>query len=369
MSGIYVHIPFCKQKCTYCDFASYPHETGKADLYFGCLYREMKGRAESLKDYVFDTVYFGGGTPSFVEPKFIAGAMKQLKNYYRIDDDAEITIEMNPGTVTKEKVALYKKAGFNRFSIGLQSADDETLRKLNRIHTAEDFLGTTELLKEENVSADILVGLEDQTAEDVKKSIDLAIKGGVSHISMYALKPEEGTPMFGKYLNGDLPSEDETADLYDFGVNYLAENGFYRYEISNFAKPGFESKHNLNYWKRGQYIGFGVSASSFIGERRFTNTESIDEYTACILRNKVAEIFSEEIEGDERMFEYVMLAMRTAKGVNKKDFSEKFGVSFDERFQTALHDTAKYLDNTPETVSIRPEYLFVQNQIVIRFMD
>ena len=186
---------------------------------------------------------------------------------------------------------------------------------------------------------------------------------------MYALKPEEGTPMFGKYLNGDLPSEDETADLYDFGVNYLAENGFYRYEISNFAKPGFESKHNLNYWKRGQYIGFGVSASSFIGERRFTNTESIDEYTACILRNKVAEIFSEEIEGDERMFEYVMLAMRTAKGVNKKDFSEKFGVSFDERFQTALHDTAKYLDNTPETVSIRPEYLFVQNQIVIRFMD
>ncbi len=369
MSGIYVHIPFCKQKCTYCDFASYPHETGKADLYFGCLYREMKGRAESLKDYAFDTVYFGGGTPSFVEPKFIAGAMKQLKNYYRIDDDAEITIEMNPGTVTKEKVALYKKAGFNRFSIGLQSADDETLRKLNRIHTAADFLATTELLKGENISADILVGLENQTAEDVKKSIDLAIKGGVSHISMYALKPEEGTPMFGKYLNGDLPSEDETADLYDFGVNYLAENGFYRYEISNFAKPGFESKHNLNYWKRGQYIGFGVSASSFIGERRFTNTESIDEYTACILRNKVAEIFSEEIEGDERMFEYVMLAMRTAKGVNKKDFSEKFGVSFDERFHTALHDTAKYLDNTPETVSIRPEYLFVQNQIVIRFMD
>lgn len=369
MSGIYVHIPFCKQKCTYCDFASYPHETGKADLYFGCLYREMKGRAESLKDYTFDTVYFGGGTPSFVEPKFIAGAMKQLKNYYRIADGAEITIEMNPGTVTKEKIALYKKAGFNRFSIGLQSADDETLRELNRIHTAEDFLETTELLKGENISADILVGLENQTAEDVKKSIDLAIKGGVSHVSMYALKPEEGTPMFGKYLNGDLPSEDETADLYDFGVNYLAENGFYRYEISNFAKPGFESKHNLNYWKRGQYIGFGVSASSFISERRFTNTESIDEYTACILRNKVAEIFSEEIEGDEREFEYVMLAMRTAKGVNKKDFSEKFGVSFDERFKTALHDTAKYLDNTAETVSIRPEYLFVQNQIVIHFMN
>ena len=369
MSGIYVHIPFCKQKCTYCDFASYPHETGKADLYFGCLYREMKGRAESLKDYEFDTVYFGGGTPSFVDPKYIVGGMKQLRNHYRIKDGAEITIEMNPGTATAAKLALYKKAGFNRFSVGLQSADDETLRKLNRIHTVRDFLDAAALLKGENFSADVLIGLEGQTEEDVKNSIDLAADAGASHVSMYALKPEEGTPMFGKYLNGDLPSEDETADLYDFGVKHLAEKGFERYEISNFAKPGFQSAHNLNYWHRGQYIGFGVSASSFIGERRFTNTESIDEYTACILRNRVAEIFSEEIEGDERMFEYVMLALRTSEGVNKRDFASKFGVSFDERFKTALHDTAKCLSVTEERVSVLPEYLFVQNQIVVHFMN
>ena len=369
MSGIYVHIPFCKSKCIYCDFASYPKETGKAELYFACLYKEMKGRAEQLKNYIFDTVYFGGGTPSFVDEKYIFGAIKQLRNYYKISDNAEITLELNPGTISPEKVRCYKKAGFNRFSIGLQSADDDMLRKLNRIHTAKDFLYATELLKNENMSADVMIGLEDQTKEDVKNTIDLAVKGGVSHISCYALKPEEGTIMYGKYLNGDLPDCDEVADLYDFAVDYLEKNGFHRYEVSNFAKDGFRSRHNMNYWQRGEYIGFGVSASSFIGERRFTNTEKIDEYTACILRNKVAEIFSEEIEGDEREFEFIMLALRTTDGISFDEFKKRFGSDFKEKYRDKIRLSEKYLDITDERLSIKPEYLFVQNDIIINFMD
>ena len=369
MSGIYVHVPFCKSKCTYCDFASYPREIGKAELYFACLYKEIKARAESLKDYVFDTVYFGGGTPSFIDEKYIVGALRQIKNYYTLSKNAEITIEINPGTLSPEKVNAYKKAGFNRFSIGLQSADDAMLRKLNRIHTKDDFLYATQLLKGENFSVDVMIGLENQTQKDVKETIDLAVLAGASHISAYALKAEEGTPMFGKYLNGDLPSEDETAELYDFAKAYLEEKGFLRYEVSNFAKVGYESKHNLNYWNRGEYIGFGVSASSFIKERRFTNTEKIDEYTACILRGKVAEIFSEDIVGDEREFEYIMLNLRKDEGFYFKDFESRFNCSFTEKYADRIKMVKKYIDIDDQKIAIKPEYIYVQNTIIIYFMD
>ena len=369
MSGIYVHIPFCKSKCTYCDFASYPREISKADLYFACLYKEIKARAESLKDYVFDTVYFGGGTPSFVEEKYIVGALRQIKNYYTLTDDVEITLEVNPGTLSEEKVKAYKRAGINRFSVGLQSADDKMLRSLNRIHTTDDFLLATKLLSGENLSVDVMLGLENQTESDVKNTIDLAINGGAKHISAYALKAEEGTPMFGKYLNGDLPSEDETAELYDFAKSYLEENGFYRYEVSNFAKEGFKSRHNLNYWNRGEYIGFGVSASSFIGERRFTNTEKIDEYTACILRGKVAEIFTENIEGEEREFEFIMLSLRKDEGFSFDEFEKRFGVSFTQKYADKIKAVKKYLDISDTHVKIKPEYIYVQNTIIIYFMD
>ena len=212
-------------------------------------------------------------------------------------------------------------------------------------------------------------GLENQTESDVKNTIDLAINGGAKHISAYALKAEEGTPMFGKYLNGDLPSEDETAELYDFAKSYLEENGFYRYEVSNFAKEGFKSRHNLNYWNRGEYIGFGVSASSFIGERRFTNTEKIDEYTACILRGKVAEIFTENIEGEEREFEFIMLSLRKDEGFSFDEFEKRFGVSFTQKYADKIKAVKKYLDISDTHVKIKPEYIYVQNTIIIYFMD
>ena len=369
MAGIYIHIPFCKSKCTYCDFASYPKEIGKADIYFACLYKEIKAKAESLKNYIFDTVYIGGGTPSFVEPKYIFGALKQVKNFYNLAENPEITIEINPATLTEEKLKLYKSVGVNRFSVGLQSADDNQLENLNRIHTSKDFLTTAELLKGENFNADILLGLENQTKDDVKNSIDLAIKGGASHISAYALKAEEGTPIFSKYLNGDLPSEDETAELYDFAVKHLDENGFKRYEISNFAKDGKVSKHNQNYWNRGEYIGFGVSSSSFIGNRRFTNTEKIDEYTACILRDKSPEIFSEIIEGDEAEFEYIMLKLRTIDGFSFEDFKNRFGSDFKEKYKEKIKEVSSFVTVDDKSIKIKPEYLYVQNQIVIRFMD
>ncbi|MBE5757062.1 MAG: radical SAM family heme chaperone HemW [Clostridiales bacterium] len=371
MAGIYIHVPFCKQKCTYCDFASYPKEIGKEEAYFACLYREMLGRKEELKEYTFNTVYFGGGTPSFVKPEHILGAMNQIKKCYNLTENAEITLEVNPGTLTEENLKIYKKAGINRFSIGLQSGWNEDLEKLNRIHTAKDFLLCTSMLKREgfeNFSADILLGLENQTIEKVKKSIDLAVAGGVKHISMYALTPEVGTPIYTNYLNGELLSDDEVGEIYEEAYKYLESLGLYRYEVSNFASLGYESRHNLNYWRRGEYIGFGVSASSFINERRFTNSFKIDEYMNLVILNKKPEISSDIIELEDAMFEFIMLGLRTKEGININKFEVLFKENFLTRYKDVLKKNEKVLDLNDGYLSIKDDYLYVQNHIIMDFM-
>ena len=368
MSGIYIHIPFCKSKCTYCDFASFPKEIGKTESYFACLYREIEGRGRQLKDKTFDTIYIGGGTPSVVPAKFICGAIRQVKKFFNLSKDLEITIEINPGTIDEEKVKEYLSVGINRFSIGLQTGFDDQLKRLNRIHTAKDFLVCTKLLQGQNLSADILLGLQDQTCEQLEKTVELCIAGGVKHISAYALTPEVGTPIYTNYLNGELPSDDEVADLYDYLRKLLSSKGFNRYEVSNFAKDGFESRHNLNYWKRGEYIGFGVSASSFIDNRRFTNTYKIDEYMNAIIFNKTPEISSEEIVGEDAKFEFIMLALRTKYGVNKNEYNRLFNGNFDNEYKEVLAEKAQFLKNEKDTLTILDEYLYVQNDIILAFM-
>ncbi len=369
MAGIYIHIPFCKSKCTYCDFASYPSKLGLAEAYMACVYKEMSMRQDELKNKTFDTVYFGGGTPSIIDEKYILGCMNQIKKCFNLTSDAEITIEINPGTITKEKVETYKKGGINRYSIGMQSASNCQLVELNRIHTVEDFIECNKLLGDVNKNADILIGLKNQTIQDVKEAIDLACKVNSSHVSMYALTPEEGTPIFTQYLNGELPDSDETASLYDYGYKYLEEKGFLRYEVSNFAKEGKGSRHNLNYWKRGEYIGFGVASSSFINDVRFTNTLDLDEYIKCILTNHYPVIDSEKITPEDAKFEFVMLGMRTIFGINKDEYKSKFGTDFDEDFKEAIKKNTQYLLMSDSSVRIKDEYLFVQNQVIVDFLN
>ena len=368
MSGIYLHVPFCKQKCTYCDFASYPKEIGKTESYFACLYREIEGRSKQYKNKIFDTVYIGGGTPSVVPSKFIAGAIRQIKKCFTLKKNAEITIELNPGTVDEQKIKEYKSVGINRFSVGLQTGYDDQLKRLNRVHTAKDFLLCCNLLKGENVSADVLIGLHDQTADEVKKTIDLAVAGGVSHVSVYALTPEVGTPIYTDYLNGELLSDDETADVYEEVVKYLEEKGFFRYEVSNFAKPGFESRHNMNYWQRGEYIGVGVSASSFMDGRRFTNTFKIDEYLNAVIYNKSPEISSDVIEEEDAKFETIMLALRTRDGLDVEKFNREFNSDFVKDYAEVLRKKEQFLNKTEKGYKIKDEYLYVQNDIILAFM-
>ena len=203
----------------------------------------------------------------------------------------------------------------------------------------------------------------------MKKSLDFALTPSVKHISVYALKAEDGTPIYTQYLIGELPDGDEVAEMYDFTVNYLEKKGFNRYEVSNFALKGFESRHNKNYWKRGEYLGFGLGASSFCDERRFTNTENINEYCNAILQNKSAEIFSESIEEQERKFEFVMLNLRTGEGIIFGEYYEAFGSNFTLDFADKLKLVEEYLEYTPYGMKIKDEYLYVQNQIIIQLMD
>ena len=369
MAGIYVHVPFCKSKCRYCDFTSFPDKLGFAESYMTCVYREMLMRKEELSGYTFDTLYIGGGTPSVIDESYIAMLVAAARKYFKLAKDAEITIEMNPGTVSADKIELYKKCGINRFSVGLQTAIDSQLRELGRRHNLNQFVDCAKLLKGENFNVDVMVGLRGQTLDDIDKTIQVASAFGASHISMYALTPEDGTPIYTDYLNGELPDGDEVADMYEFGVKKLAELGFKRYEVSNFCKEGKESRHNLNYWRRGEYIGFGVSASSHIKNVRFTNTFDLDEYFKCILSGCLPVIDRQEIDLPARKEESIMLALRTAEGLDIDKFNAEYSADFFKDYAPALEKNASALQTVGGRLRIKDEYLYVQNTIICDFLS
>lgn len=369
MAGIYVHIPFCKSKCRYCDFASFPDKLCFAESYMACVYREMSKRGKELKNYKFDTLYIGGGTPSVIDENYIAMLVAAARKNFSLSADAEITIEMNPGTVSAGKIQTYKKCGINRFSVGLQSAVDSQLEDIGRAHNLKDFLACARLLKDENFSVDVMIGLKNQTIPDIEKTIEVAVASGASHISMYALTPEDGTPIYSDYLNGELPDGDTVALQYAAGVEKLRSLGFDRYEVSNFCKKGKESRHNLNYWRRGEYIGFGVSASSCINNVRFTNTFDLDEYFKCILSDNFAVIDSEKIDKDGQKEEYIMLSLRTERGIDLGQYKSLFGQDFLTEYAPQIKKLENFLLVGDKFLKIRPENLFIQNSIIIEFFN
>ena len=367
MAGIYVHIPFCKSKCRYCDFASFPEKIGFAESYMACVFREMAKRKDELKNYTFDTLYIGGGTPSVIDESYIAMLLASVKKNFFLAENAEITIEMNPGTVSAGKIATYKKCGINRFSVGLQTAIDSQLEDLGRIHSLKEFEACARLLKGENFSVDVMIGLKGQTIADIEKTICVASDAGASHISMYALTCEDGTPIYTDYLNGELPDGDEVAEMYVAGVKKLKELGFERYEVSNFCKKGKESRHNLNYWRRGEYIGFGVSASSCINNTRFTNTFDLDEYFKCILSDNFAVINSEKIDSEGQKEEYIMLALRTSKGIDLTEYNKLFKEDFEREYAEVLKKLSSFFAKKEGFICIKPEHLYIQNSLIINF--
>lgn len=332
--GIYIHIPFCKQKCFYCDFCSYENMENKIDKYIKRVKEEITDtfkyleKKEGLNKYNISTIYIGGGTPSLIDVKYIKQIIEKLKLNMNIKDieKIEVTIEVNPGTVTKQKLYEYRKVGVNRLSIGLQSANDEILKKLGRIHTFNEFLQTYMWAKElgfENINVDLMLGLPFQKIKDLEDTIKEITNLNPNHISIYSLILEENT-LLDKLIKNDtykMPSEQLERNMYWYVKNKLELLGYNHYEISNFSKKGYESKHNMNCWEQKEYIGIGLAAHSYLNCMRYSNTENMDEY---IENKNINKIIHEVQDINDAKKEYMLLGLRKIEGVSITKFKEKY---------------------------------------------
>lgn len=330
--GVYIHIPFCKSKCIYCDFNSFAKKDNCIEEYINAVIKEIKEYAKQNKDVLIKTIYIGGGTPSYINEKYINKILETLKNNFEILSNAEITIEINPGTVNRKKLNTYYKAGINRLSIGLQSTNDKLLKQLGRVHDFEDFLETVRLANTigfSNINADCMIGLPNQNIYDVEETLNVLINLRLTHISVYSLIVEPNTPLEKKIESGELKLPDEEIEryMYWFAKRKLEENGYLHYEISNFAKPLFRSKHNLDCWNQKEYKGFGVSASSYENGIRYTNISNIEKYVENVQNGQFKRnyIVEEKQDREAMMKEYMLLGLRKITGVSINQFRKKFG--------------------------------------------
>lgn len=328
--SLYIHIPFCESKCIYCNFVSSVETPDKQKQYEQCLLSEIKLRAKQYNPlYTIRTIYIGGGTPSCLTAGVIKRILSTIYLNFTVQNDAEITIEVNPNTITEEKVQEYIAAGVNRVSIGLQCAQGGLLKFLGRKHTYADFEKCVKLFRARNlnnISVDIIIGLPKQSQDDVKTTVTNLIKLNIPHISAYMLSVEDETPLKEMVDNQQvfLPKEKETIKMYALTASLLKKAGYTRYEVSNFAKPGYKSKHNQVYWNRQDYLGLGLAAHSYIHPVRMANTDELDEYISFMEQNKIPLSDAEKISTEEAKEECVMLSLRTAQGLNTTAYANEF---------------------------------------------
>ena len=349
--SIYIHIPFCKSKCYYCDFVSFENkEDDCISMYIDALCNEILQKAEILSQYNIKTIYFGGGTPSYIDSKHIDKIISTLNLFKSTENklyekETEITLEINPGTITKEKIKSYKNIGINRVSLGLQTTHDEILKKIGRKHTFEEFKTALELLKEEkidNISIDLIYPLPSLTLDMFKESVNeiISLKDiyNIKHISIYNLEiyPKTKLAFLLKENYLTLPDEEEEYKMRLFLESTLSENKFEKYEISNFSIKGFESKHNLNYWNQGIYFGFGIAASSYISSTRYTNGSDIRKYLEAMSLGTSYVVEKEEMDKLDIMKEYVILKLRLKEGINALEFKNKFKVELFDIFKIEI---------------------------------
>lgn len=334
---LYIHIPFCVRKCAYCDFLSFPADEQTQIAYVKALQKELEFHGSKYRDRMITTIFIGGGTPSWLDTNLMEAVMESVYRNFSVAADAEISIECNPGTVSDEKFAAYKKAGINRLSIGLQSADNDELKTLGRIHTFEQFLRTYDKARHHgfsNINIDLMSALPGQTPAGFIANLKKVIRLKPEHISAYSLIIEEGTPFYEKYRKDVelrecgyqtqlLPSEEEEYETSRRTREVLQEEGYHWYEISNFAKPGRECRHNIGYWKRADYLGVGLGAASLIDNVRYANTDDIYEYMRCPQKAAVGDPVSRSAQMEEFMF----LGLRMIDGFHREEFENAFGIA------------------------------------------
>lgn len=347
---LYIHIPFCARKCAYCDFLSFAAPERVWRDYVNQLIEEIYGQSACFQDRVVTTIFLGGGTPSILPAELISQIFAALQECFVIDEKAEITIEANPGTLTMEKLEIYRQSGINRLSLGLQSADDQELRLLGRIHTYDDFLKSYQRARQagfDNINIDLMSALPGQDVHSWKSTLRKVMMLRPEHISAYSLIIEEGTPFYERYgeeacggeqsLWPSLPDEDTDREMYHLTKEMMAAQGYERYEISNYAKPGYECRHNTGYWTGVDYLGLGLGASSYISGYRYRNVSDMEEYLSLKLQNAgeaAREI--QELSLKDRMEEFMFLGLRMTKGVSGSEFLERFGQNMWNVYDSAL---------------------------------
>ncbi len=335
MAGIYIHIPFCERKCIYCDFHSV-ETTDQLDVFLRSLEREINLYSEKCKPMEFETVYFGGGTPSLLSPSQVEEILCQLHAGFKISPMAEVTLEANPGTVDEEKLQSLKSIGINRLSIGVQSFHDDELRFLSRIHSAKQ---AKECIRSalragfDNISLDLIFGLPDQSLEQWKDNLQKAVGFEPKHISAYSLILEEGTPLYTMVREKNVQplSIEADAAMYEWTIDFLASRGYEHYEVSNFAQPGYRSRHNSNYWNHTSYIGLGPSAHSLWNGKRWWNHRDVETYCNALLNCQTAVAGSEVLSTQTLLFESIFLALRS-DGIRLDEFRRRFQFDFDKRY-------------------------------------
>ena len=367
MKGLYIHIPFCIKKCDYCDFISF---SGKEM----CFEKYIQKLAEEMKEYngeEINTVFIGGGTPTVLSASLITKLCTDIKRYFNLSDDTEWTIEANPGTLTDEKINSMLEGGINRISVGIQSFNDEELKVIGRIHNAQTAYNTIIKLDKagfKNISIDLMESLPFQTEASLKNTLKTAMDLPLKHISVYSLIIEDNTPLKVKYDSGvfNLPDEDSDRDLYALTKKYLSGFGFNRYEISNYSKKGYESRHNLKYWNLDEYIGLGVAAHSFVGNKRFSNTDSLEKYLSGDFRSGESEILT----ANDRMGEYMMLGLRKTAGVSVCDFKTRFNREIYSVYGNTLkkYINTGFMKEENGFFSLTDKGLDVSNSIMCEFL-
>ncbi len=397
--SLYIHIPFCVRKCNYCDFLSSPCDDRTRQEYVDVLCREITQRAERFRNRKVDTVFFGGGTPSILKSEQIGKIMSTLRTEFHILPDAEISLEMNPGTVDREKLETYRKLGIHRLSIGLQSANNEELRLLGRIHTWEEFLQTWKLVREtgfSNVNIDLMSALPGQTLESYEETLEKVLDLRPEHISAYSLIVEEGTPFFEWFGDGnkELPDEITDRQMYEMTKQLLEENGYYRYEISNYARKGCECKHNIGYWKRKEYLGLGLGAASLISNIRYSNISDLQAYLKAgkkqtensfidvswqkkqtdfeVAKERWIEEQTELTQTDQ-MEEFMFLGLRMMEGISPAEFEEQFGRTLMEVYGKQIEKLEKKellkFNEQSGRFALTLRGIDVSNQVFVEFLD
>lgn len=330
--GIYIHIPFCRSKCDYCDFYSLAGRDDRMDQYQKALLSHIKETAPLAQDFPVDTIYIGGGTPSYYGAKRLKELLGVIRKLYKVEKDAEVTVECNPDSVDVKALKILRKAGVNRLSMGMQSANACELERIHRIHTPQQVNEAATAARKAgftNLSLDLIYGLPGQTMDSWKATVEHALSLIPQHLSCYGLKVEEGTPLAARVAQGEvLPDDDQQADLYLWTVGRLERAGYPQYEISNFAKPGFASRHNLRYWLTQPYIGFGPGAHSDFGGRRYSFVQDLDAYIQGVLQGGDIIDESEIIPKRERCGEYLMLRLRTVQGINEQEYRSTYFMDF-----------------------------------------